>query len=201
MESQPLIKKQPVPFPTDIPGKLARAYQHRDEGNAFFKNGKYGKAKSAYGTSLAFIRGWPGSNRGMDGITSLASKSVSQDRVVTPEQEKCAIELETIVLTNMATCFLKLEDPTSAKMRADEALKLKSDHWKAFLRKAEAEIMLKDSEGAAASLAQSSRYVTEESGRIAIKEIEKKLAALRKKELNQEKLAFGGIFQKNHTKS
>ena len=131
-----------VSFPTDNSGKIERAVELKNEGNEFFKVGNFKKAKTKYYTALAFTKGLPGRTNG-DSMGKMASKEVyKEDELVSPEQEAFIIEFEATTKTNIATCFLKLNDAANAIECTREALLLKPNGWKAQLRQAEASIML-----------------------------------------------------------
>ena len=52
--------------------KIEAGLRYKQLGNDLFKEGKYKSAISKYGTVLAYVRGLPGSKRGLDGIASMA---------------------------------------------------------------------------------------------------------------------------------
>ena len=169
-------------------------FQHLEEGNALFKEQKFKKAISTYGKSLAYTRGLPGSKRGLDNIASMA---VSESGPKTsPEQEARSIEIEGVVETNIAMCFVKLAEPRKAIEHADKALSLNKNSWKAYLRKGEAQILMMNSDGAKASLDSAWSNAPDAAAQTMITKERKKLSSLEKEETKKQKAAWAGIFNK-----
>ena len=122
---------------SDISRKIETAIRYKEDGNSFFKEEKYSKAKSKYGTALAYITGFPGSKRNQTGYESLANQAIRQV-LATDEEETAAAELELILQQNIAACYLKMNNPQSAIVHCNKALALDANAWKAKLRKGEA---------------------------------------------------------------
>jgi FK506-binding protein 4/5 len=120
--------------------KLARAESYKQEGNEFFKCQKFNKAKSSYGKALAFVQGLPGSSRTLTGFEALG---LEKSKSLGNELEARASELEKVIHQNLATCFIKLNNPIKAGEHCDKALKIDPNAWKAILRKGEAFALLK----------------------------------------------------------
>jgi tetratricopeptide (TPR) repeat protein len=125
-----------------VSSKIERALALKDEGNNFFKEGRYSKAKSCYGKCLAYITGFPGSKRNQTGWEQMAAQSVPVADMATDEEEIIAADLEKVIHQNIAACFLKMETPQKAVTHADKALALDKRAWKAMLRKGEAYMMM-----------------------------------------------------------
>jgi tetratricopeptide (TPR) repeat protein len=129
----------PLPELSLIQKKLNKAKEYKDHGNLKFKDGNFSSAKSSYGKALAFITGLPGCTKGKSGFEAMAAQSIATGVVVaTPEEEKIAEDLEIILHQNLATCYLKLKNPTNALAHCSKALVLNPKSWKATLRKGEA---------------------------------------------------------------
>lgn len=126
---------------SSIAQKLSKAQAYKEEGNGFFKEGNFSRAKSCYGKCLAFVTGFPGSKRNQTGWEQFAPQ-VSGAIVASEEEESMAAELEKVVHQNLAACFLKMENPQKTIFHCDKALKLDANAWKAYLRKGEAYIMM-----------------------------------------------------------
>lgn len=125
---------------SEIRQKINKAQELKEEGNKYFKEEKYSKSKSKYGMALAYITGFPGSKRSQTGWESLAYQS-SGSILATDEEENLATELEIILQQNIATCYIKMNDPQKVIYHANKALTLNPNSWKAMLRKGEALLM------------------------------------------------------------
>ena len=187
-----------VPFPTTIEGKIARAMQYKEDGNVLFKDGHYKKAVSTYAKVLAFVRGLPGSKRGLNGWSDLAAGipmgyGGAEERV-TPEQDAQSGELEAVVVTNMATCYLKLGEPRKAIEYAEKALVLSPAAWKAFLRIAEAYVLLRNCDHARTALTQALAGAPDAAARTAVAKVREAIVAAEKAEDVKQKAVFKNIF-------
>lgn len=131
------LKRSEPEAGSEIAQKIETAIRYKEEGNLSFKEEKYSKAKSKYGTALAYITGFPGSKRNQTGYESLASHSIGTV-LATDEEEAAAAALELILQQNIAACYLKLNNPQSAIVHSNKALALDPNAWKAKLRKGEA---------------------------------------------------------------
>jgi Tfp pilus assembly protein PilF len=126
------------------------------------------------------------------------ANQANKDKVgnATAEEEKRAIEIETIVETNIATCHLKLLNAKQAIEHADRALTLNASYWKAILRKAEAQILLKNYDSARSLLTSAQALVTEEAWITKIQKEFTRIASLEKKEDAEQRKKFAGIFDR-----
>lgn len=127
---------------SSVSAKIERALQLKEEGNNYFKEGRFSKAKSCYGKCLAYITGFPGSKRHQTGWEQMAAQSTAVGDMATDVEEMTAADLEKVVHQNIAACFLKMEMPQNAIVHADKALALDKKAWKAMLRKGEAYTMM-----------------------------------------------------------
>ena len=187
--SLPLTPRKP--FPTTIEGKLSTATEYKEEGNSHFKDGNYKKAVSSYAKVLAFVRGLPGSKRGLEGIGAMAADHGSSAVApVSADQDRRAGELETVVLTNIATCYLKLKDPRKAMEYADKTLAINQSSWKALLRKAEAHIQLNNFENAKMVLLESLSFAPDSVAKSAIAKVREALVAAEKVANEKQKELF-----------
>lgn len=182
-----------------ISEKLSKAEEHKLKGNEYFKQQKYKKAIVSYNTVAAFTRGLPGSKRGLDGVSSMAVKANGED-LITPEEEAKATDLECTAAVNAAFCFLKLDKPREALDSANKALQINSSHWKALLRKGEAQSLLKDFDKARTTLNAAMTNTSDVQAHAAISK-ELKLVSSREKEEDQkQKKAFAGLFARANEK-
>lgn len=145
-----------------IASKLEGAREHKEQGNALFKAGEFKKAVLAYRKVLAFTRGLPGSRR-TSGTGRVTDDTSMQDMIsqrdnqgppenrVTADEEEAAIDIEAQSLTNIATCYLRLDKAQQAQESAKKALLLRPFSWKAQMRLAEAQLMNKEFDEAKAS--------------------------------------------------
>ena len=121
---------------------LQEAARYKEEGNELFASGQYKKAISKYSTVFAFTRGLPGSKRGMDNIASMAVGTP-----IDPSLDQRAVELERLSELNIAACYLKLERGKEALEHSNKAIELDATVGKAFLRKGQALLLLKNYDG------------------------------------------------------
>jgi tetratricopeptide (TPR) repeat protein len=112
-----------------IEDRIAQGEEYKRKGNELFKAGKYKSAISKYGTVLAFIRGLPGSKRGLDGVAAMVN-TTGAAAVVSQQQELDTTELEKVTLQNIATCHMKLQNNQEALQFCSKALKLDPKAWK-----------------------------------------------------------------------
>jgi len=145
-----------------IAEKLEGARAYKETGNALFKDGNFKKAVIAYRKVLAFTRGLPGSKRvSGSGDAQDASmhnmiidgqrRSGPVDQWVTDDEEEAALDIESQTLTNISTCYLRLEKGAQAQEAAKKALVLRPYSWKAYLRMAESQLMCKEFDESKAS--------------------------------------------------
>lgn len=199
VESAPVEKptSSMKPFPTDNQGKIDYAADLKNSGNDLFKEGKYKKAITTYAKAMAFTKGLPGRKQGAEGMGQMASKEVhSFDDLITPEQEAFIIELEVTIKTNIATCYIKLNDALKALDAVKEALALNPNAWKAQLRQAEASILLHNPEKALRILDDATKNAPDEAARTAIAKLREKATKTIKQEEAKQKKSFSNIFQR-----
>ena len=145
-----------------IAQKLEGAKAYKEAGTALFKDGNFKKAVIAYRKVLAFTRGLPGSKRvSGSGDAQDASmhnmiidgqrRSGPEDQWVTDDEEEAALDIESQTLTNISTCYLRLEKGAQAQEAAKKALALRPYSWKAYLRMAESQLMCKEFDESKAS--------------------------------------------------
>ena len=177
------------PFPTTIEGKLSIATEYKEAGNVFFKENDFKKAVSSYAKVLAFVRGLPGSKRGLEGVGQLAA-DYSTAVTVTPDQDQQAAELECVVMTNMATCYLKLKNPRKAVEYVDKTLAINPTSWKAMLRKSEAHVQMSNFDHAKTILAEALSIAPDAQARAAIAKGREALLISEKAANNKQKDLF-----------
>lgn len=180
-------------FPTDIAGKLAVATDYKNKGNAYFKEGKYNKAIVNYSKALAYTKGLPGRKEGLEGVGSMAADAITGEKI-TPEVEKDVSNLEVVLKTNIATCYIKTSNGIKALEVIREALAIRPTAWKSLMRKAEATILIGDYDKANTILDEASANGPDESGIVAINAVRERALKLSKKADAKQKKAFGKIF-------
>lgn len=145
---------------------------------------------------MIICSGLPGSKRGLSGMSEIASSGSSV--TIDAADESRAVELETVALTNMAMCYLKLEEPRKAVEFCQKALTVNPGAWKALLRKAEAQGMMGNYEIARKTLDDALKISPDAGSRSAIvKEREKQNAAERaaiSAQNGKQKKAFSKMF-------
>ncbi|KAK3017471.1 hypothetical protein RJ639_006421 [Escallonia herrerae] len=103
--------------------KIEAAGKKKEEGNAFFKAGKYAKAAKRY---------------------EKAAKFIEYDSSFGEEEKKMAKALKVTCNLNNAACKLKLKDYKQAEKLCTKVLELESTNVKALYRRAQAYINLAD---------------------------------------------------------
>lgn len=129
-------------------------------------------------------------------MSRIATSGKSKSESITPEQEKKSIDIETIVETNVATCYLKLENPRKALEHSDLAISLSSDYYKAYIRRAEARVQLRNYDEAMNDFNTALSHTHDETWIKKINSQKRELSSLIKKEENKQKKAFAGIFER-----
>ncbi len=189
--------------PLSSEDKVEKARGLKDKGNEIFKQKKFSKARVQYCTALAYIKGLPGRevrNEGSnDPMAQLAASNMNSNIApLSPEVSKEIDELESILKTNISTCYLKVEDGHSALKYATEAVSVNKTSSKAWLRKAEAYLMLKDTEKANDALDNAEKYTTETSVLATIAKTRELVTKEIKIESQKQKKAFANIFDRLH---
>lgn len=183
-------------FPQDTEGKVARAKELKDEGNDLFKAKEYAKAKRAYYTAIAFIKGLPGRPASFsDPMGQMAAQNSGAEKM-SNELATELDDLEAILKTNIATCFLKLNKGFDAITTANEALQVRSTSWKAMLRKAEGKLMVKDYEGSLKVLEEVERSSPDASATATIKKLRDDCQKGMKNEALKQKKTYSSAFSK-----
>ncbi|KAM3372877.1 hypothetical protein ACQJBY_019665 [Aegilops geniculata] len=103
--------------------KIEAAAKKKDEGNVWFKMGKYARASKRYGKALDFIE-------------YESSFSEEEKQLSKPLKVSCKL--------NKAACKLKLKDYKEAKELCTEVLEIDSTNVKALYRRAQAHMHLVD---------------------------------------------------------
>lgn len=188
---------------TSVEDKVEKAKLLKDKGNEIFKQKKFTKARVQYCTALAYIKGLPGREVKVDGtadpMAQLAASNASTNiSPLSPEFAKEVDELESILKTNISTCFLKLEDGHSALKYANGAISINNTSSKAWLRKAEAYLLLKDTEKANEALNEAEKYTSEASVIATINKTREVVAREVRVESQKQKKAFANIFDRLH---
>ena len=187
-----------------IEDKVEKARTLKDKGNDLFKQKKFSKARVQYCTALAYIKGLPGREVRPDGSTdpmaqmALSNATNANIQPLAPEYAKEIDELESVLKTNISTCYLKLEDGYSALKYATEAIAFNSTSSKAWLRKAEAYLLLKDTDKATEALNEAERHTSEASVLATICKTREAVAKEVKVEVQKQKKAFANIFDRLH---
>mmetsp|Transcript_7236 Transcript_7236/g.12152 ORF Transcript_7236/g.12152 Transcript_7236/m.12152 type:complete len:279 (+) Transcript_7236:47-883(+) len=180
-----------------IESKVQVAGQYKGKGNDCFKEGAYKKAMIEYSKALAYTKGLPGRQNGLDSMSQMAMKNISDgSETISPEMAAKVDELDVVLKTNIATCCLKLNEPAKALEHIREALILNPKAWKSLLRKAEATMILKDLDKAQTILNEALANAPDEQSRTAVERMRERLAKQEKVENAKAKKAFGNIFAK-----
>jgi tetratricopeptide (TPR) repeat protein len=193
--SAPAVKSKLV-MPQDNEGKIAMAKSLKEEGNALFKEKQFTKAKRAYNTAIAYIKGLPGRpTKITDPFGQMAAKNVPADKM-SDESAAELDDLECALKTNIATCFVKLGKGFDAIAAANDALLVKPTYWKAMLRKAEGKLVIKDYEACLKVLEEVESVAPDESAAPTIKKIRADCQKGIQAENAKQKKAFANVFSK-----
>lgn len=184
------------PFPQDTPGKIEMAKELKDEGNKYFKEQNFKKAITEYSKALAFTKGLPGRKQGLEGVSQMAMESSGEK--MSSETESAVTELDIVLKTNIATCFIKLSNSEKALQYCREALEMNPTAWKTLMRKAEAIMLTNDFDRAIEVLDESLRHTQpdDESARTSIAKIRERAVKLSKQAVEKQRKAFGNIFER-----
>lgn len=192
--------------------KIASAHAYKEKGNEWFKSGNFKKALVQYNTAIAFTKGLPGRNDGLEGVSQMALQSVPESEKINDEAGVIVKELDVVLKTNIATCHIKLNNSGGAVEAAKHALRLKPDHWKASLRLAEANLMTNDVDKTMAQLDETTRMINRvysdangssnfpanaiETAHTAVARLREKAIKVDKVAQKKQKKAFGGVFER-----
>jgi tetratricopeptide (TPR) repeat protein len=187
------------PFPTDIQGKINTALNYKNIGNDLFKEGNPKKAIINYSKGLAFIKGLPGRKQGLEGMSQMAMESC-KDEKVTEEQDVATSDLECVLKTNIAMCYIKLNNPTAALEAVNGALLLNPKAWKSLLRQAEATLMTNNAEKTLVIVADALACAPDEAAKASILRVKDRANAQIVAEEKKQKKAFGGLFDRANAK-
>ena len=184
------------PFPQDTAGKIEMAKELKDEGNQHFKDQNFKKAITTYSKALAFTKGLPGRKQGLEGVSQMALENSRE--TMSADTESALNELDTVLKTNIATCYIKLNNSEMALQYCKEALVLSPNAWKTLMRKAEAIILMNDFERAISVLDESLRNTqpTDEAARTSIAKVRERAVKLDKQATEKQRKAFGNIFER-----
>ncbi|KAK7382709.1 hypothetical protein VNO80_01720 [Phaseolus coccineus] len=117
------FEKEKESWDMTTPEKIEGAGKKKEEGNALFKAGKYGKASKRYEKAVKFIE---------------------YDTSFSEEEKKSSKTLKVACNLNNAACKLKLKDYKQAEKLCTKVLELESTNVKALYRRAQAYIQLAD---------------------------------------------------------
>ncbi|KAL9935234.1 hypothetical protein V8E36_005582 [Tilletia maclaganii] len=124
--------------------KFAKGVAYKDEGNQHFKEGEWQKAIASYHHAGLYLAGLGNENRGIaDILSGKVSEPINDGagaHMVLPESQKQL----SIVRSNMAACFLKLEKYSRAIECANQCLQIDPTNLKAAYRKLQALRLSKD---------------------------------------------------------
>lgn len=193
-----MAEKMDQPFDmSTTEGKIDAAKRLKDEGNELFKQQLFKKANISYFKALAFTKGLPGrpATGNGDPMTQLAASN-SLSPPLSEDTVSVVNELEATIKTNIATCYIKLEDGPKALQYASEALDVKASSWKALLRKGEAYQLLKHHDKSLEVFDLATSHATDEAARSSVAKAKAKTVQMIKAESVKQKKAFANIFEK-----
>ena len=115
--------------------KLEKANEIKEEGNKLVKEGQYRKAAKTYRTVFFYV----------NGLISKENEEMAKfsSSLLSEEESLKVKELKTTTNTNLALCYLKLEEPEKVIECAEKALKYDPKNAKANLRLGSAYLQLK----------------------------------------------------------
>lgn len=145
--------------------QLKQAEAFKEEGNRFHKEGNYKRALGAYHKVFCFVNGLVPPPAGQKDASQdpggLGSNQIPQDRVEDLKKLKQAARL------NMAACYLKLGDFHKCVEACTAALDFGA-HTKAYFRRAQAYVELRNLSDAEADLGKARSLAPEDAGVLAL---------------------------------
>jgi tetratricopeptide (TPR) repeat protein len=186
-------------FPTDVAGKVAVAHQLKNDGNTFFKEGRFKKSSVTYAKALAFTRGLPGRHSGLEGFGKMAAESNASkngNQALSAEMNVEITELEINLNNNLSLCHAKLENATEALKCAEAALALNPSGFKAKIRKAEAVQLTRNYEKATKLFDDALQSASCETERVLALKAKNKVIELDKKATHKQDKKMRGFFDR-----
>ncbi len=182
-------------MPLDAAGKILKAKQLKDEGNAEFKEKNYSRALRSYFHAIAYIRGLPGRPSSIADPMGQMLTNATQNDKMSAEDAGDLDEFECILQTNIAMCHIRLSRGFKAIEAANEALRLKPTSWKAKLRKAEGKLVIQDYEDCL-TLLNEVEEVADDSANATIRDLREQCRLGARRTAIAEKQTFSKLFSK-----
>jgi tetratricopeptide (TPR) repeat protein len=180
--------------------KIEKAKELKDQGNDFFKQGLFAKARVSYFKALAYTKGLPGrpvNGKKVEPMAQLAASTLSS-APLNNYQITSLDELDVVLKTNIATCYIKLDDGEKAVKFANEALDLKENHWKAFLRRGEGYQLLRFHDKSVVDFDKALTIIGEsdENSKNSVLKAKNKTLSMIKAEKEKQKKAYANLFER-----
>jgi len=109
--------------------KIEQGLRYKEEGNALVKNGEFKKACRSYRRVFGCVNGL------LSKDNQEMAKFVTDGSFLTELESKQVKDLKVTVYTNLALCYLKMQEFEKALDCAEKALEIDSDNLKGLLRK------------------------------------------------------------------
>jgi tetratricopeptide (TPR) repeat protein len=193
-DNKPIVadsKKRKLPQTMDE--KIAEAMRLKNEGNDFFKDGRYKKAITVYSKVFAYI--WQPSAEVKQYAQGAGDTEVSED------QSSSIVSLRLACWGNIASCHLKLDNPRKCMEFCKKVLQEAEQEGsivptnqkvKALVRCGQAMVMMNDLDKAKVLLTQAHSLDPQNAS---VRSEWKKLQTAFKEHKSKEKAKFGGMFK------
>eukprot|EP01088_Endostelium_zonatum_P019709 TRINITY_DN694_c0_g1_i1.p1 TRINITY_DN694_c0_g1~~TRINITY_DN694_c0_g1_i1.p1 ORF type:complete len:209 (+),score=68.04 TRINITY_DN694_c0_g1_i1:31-627(+) len=172
--------------------KIAKAEEYKISGNKFFQAQQYPKALDSYHRARLYLKGFPiknaqSGNSIQDMIHSASGAPPSE------EELKKIKELCVAVYSNMAACHLKQNKGEKAIQDCNDVLDLDPKNAKALYRRGQAHMLNQDVDRASADLNKALELSPNDA---AVKAELVKLKKMEREQIQKQKKAFAGMFDK-----
>jgi len=156
-EAQPSTSKK-----LSIVEKLDKALEFKEQGNSFYKEQNFKKAAKSYHKAILYLKGIDTDLHGTPAFLQGASVDPNHDKHIDKEVEEKCIQTNISVYNNLCACLLQQADSSSERIKqlAEIVIELDKNNEKAWYRRGQACVKLKDFETAKESFSK----VTEISG-------------------------------------
>jgi len=129
-----------------IPEKVAEATRYKEAGNSLYKEKKYKAAAGKYHRALLYLKGIDVDLHGTPAFLQEMCVHPGQQNTMPPELEQQCIQLNISVHNNLCACMLLMENSNLERIKhlAEVVIELDDKNEKAWFRKGQAAVKLKD---------------------------------------------------------
>ncbi|CAK0807752.1 unnamed protein product [Prorocentrum cordatum] len=173
---------------------LKEAQEFKQQGNARFKEGEWRKALGSYHKVFCYINGLslPGQKSEAASYGEMMGRSTSASQVPAEHVEEFK-QLQLSTNLNMAACYLKIAEYQKCQTACGKALAVSGDSSKAYFRRGQANLELRDLDAARTDFEQARALAPEDP---AVEKELKRLKVAFQRHEKQEKARFAKMFDK-----